>query len=175
MKKAAFFVLMVLSVSFPANADGLSPLAPMAKPKLYRLDLPGKSFALEIDLSGFAVRKMPGDSDQASLEGSNKATGLNVSVFIEKAAKDGDAKVAREFYWNRLQSSPLKGEDVKFSERNGAAILEYIIKMVSWKNINMYLSHDGFWIDIHLSKISFRPSDEKSFEAILNSAHIVEK
>ena len=175
MKKVAFFVLMVVSASFPVNSKGPNPLPPEAKPKLYRLELPGKFWALEIDLSGFAVRKMPGDSDQASLEGSNMATGLNISVFIEKAAKDGDAKIARDFYWKRLQSSPLKGEDVKFSERNDAAIVEYTVKMVNWKNVNMYLSYDGYWIDIHLSKISFRASDEKSFEAILNSARIVEK
>lgn len=144
--------------------------------KPYELAIPGKNWAVEIKLpSSFTVEapEISPDGEQAKLSGSDQATGLQLSLFLEKAASEGDAKVARAFYWKRMQASPLKMDDVRFSERNGAAVLEYIVKEVSWKNMNVYLSHDGYWVDLHLSKIQFRSADQEYFEAILNSVSIV--
>ncbi len=144
--------------------------------KAYELAIPGKDWAVEIKLPpGFVVEKpeVSPDGERARLAGSDEATGLQLSLFLEKAATDGDAKVARDFFWKRTQASPLKMDDVRFSERNGAAVLEYIVKRVSWKNMNVYLSHDGYWVDLHLSKIQFRPADQEYFEAIMNSVRIV--
>jgi hypothetical protein len=117
--------------------------------------------------------KSPQMASEPELAGSDQATGLQLSLFLERAATEGDAEVAREFYWKRMQASPFKMEDVRFSERNGAAVLEYIVKEASWKNMNLYLSHDGYWVDLHISKILFRSADKEYFDAVLNNIKIV--
>jgi hypothetical protein len=142
----------------------------------YELALPGKEWAIELKLpSGFAIGapEISPDGERARLAGSDQATGLQLSLFLERAATEGDAEVAREFYWKRMQASPFKMEDVRFSERNGAAVLEYIVKEASWKNMNLYLSHDGYWVDLHISKILFRSADKEYFDAVLNNIKIV--
>lgn len=144
--------------------------------KAYELSIPGKNWAIEIKLPpSFAVEatEISPDGEQAKLSGSDQATGLQLSLFLEKAASEGDSKVARDFYWKRMQASPLKMDDVRLYEKNGAAVLEYIVKEVNWKNINVYLAHDSYWVDLHLSKIQFRSSDQESFEAILNNIKII--
>jgi hypothetical protein len=144
--------------------------------KAYKLAIPGKNWAVEIKLpSSFSIEspEVSPDGERAKLSGSEEATGLQLSLFLEKAPTEGDAAAARDFYWKRMQASPLKMEDVRFSEKNGAAILEYIVKEISWKNANLYLSHDGYWADLHLSKMLFRDADQGYFETILNSVRIV--
>ena len=176
---AAFSVFLTVAV-FGAWAERPGILPNVPEKNTYTVAIPGRSWSVEISLPpSFTVEEpeISSDGERAKLAGSNPSTGLQLSLFLEKAAAEGDAKVAREYYWKLMQASPLKKEEVQFSERGGAAILEYIVKEASrkkidWKNMNLYLSHDGYWVDVHLSKILFRSTDQGSFDEILNSVKI---
>jgi len=181
MKKKIVFAAFLITAIFAAWAERPSALLNGLEQNAYTLAIPGKSWSIEIKLpSSFVVEEpeISSDGERAKLAGNNQSTGLQLSLFLEKAATEGDAKVAREYYWKRMQASPLKMEEVQLSERFGAAILEYIVKEVSgkkidWKNMHLYLSHDGYWVDVHLSKMIFRSTDREYFDQVLNSVKIV--
>jgi hypothetical protein len=86
---------------------------------------PAKPWSLVMDLPGFQFDQRESSRDGTGLMvmGSNRETGLIISVYMEKAAKEGDA-----------------------------------------------VSHDGVWVDVHLSKAKFDPDQWPLFEAVMDSA-----
>lgn len=66
------------------------------------------------------------------------------------------------------------------SESGEMAIVEYLINQyqgikINQKNINAYLSKDGIWVDVHLSKTSYQSVNKKLFDDILISIKFNEK
>jgi len=142
-----------------------------------RLTFPGRSWSLVLDLPGFALKPQERTRDGIMIEGENPRTHLIVSVFLEDAARTGDAAACRKHYWKKVRKSPLTMTEVALSERSGMALVEYLIPEfqglpVRQKNVNAYLSHDGVWIDIHLSKVLATRSDQTLFDAVLRSVLI---
>jgi hypothetical protein len=107
----------------------------------------------------------------------DKETGLEISVFLEPAAKPGDSTVARGFYWDRAQRIPLPMEQVKFSKSGDIAMFEYAITKarghtLNMRSINLFLVHEGVWIDVHISKALVTEKDQPVFEQIIKSVKI---
>ncbi len=146
------------------------------------LAFPGKAWSLVVDLPGCKMKR-PQVYDEGTgvvIEGLNKKTGMNVSIFMEKAPRPGDARVCRDFYWKRLQEAPLPMHTgkVRFTVRADKAIIDsvdpdFMGTNVGRKNVNAYMSHDGVWVDIHLSMLPYTAQDARLFEEILGSVRIV--
>ena len=145
------------------------------------LTLPDISWSLEIAVSGFTIKekKINDRADGAMLMAENAQTRVSLSAFIEKAAKPGDSKACREHYWKLTKRSPLKMKEVRMYESGPMAIVEYLIPevgtvKVNQKHINAYLAVGDYWIDVHLSQISFKPGTEDPFSSILEHIGINE-
>ncbi len=143
------------------------------------LTLPQLKWQVAIDVPGFAleIKEYSKNDEGAHLVAVNETSGLNLSLFLEKAASPGDAKAARDHYWSRVKQSLLPKSDIKLWEREGMAIAEYLVKEIeeiplNQKHLNAYLAHKGYWIDLHISKTLFEPSDEALFQAVLDAVHI---
>jgi tetratricopeptide (TPR) repeat protein len=140
------------------------------------LATPGSSWSLEINTPGFALeqRGFSRDGTAAQLKAVNTENGVIMTAFLEKAETPGDAKKCREYYWSQAQKSPMKKDDIKLSEIGPVALVEYTIKKfedltIDQKNMNAYLSRDGYWVDVHISKTEFKPEDEAVFLSIVKS------
>ena len=137
---------------------------------------PGKNWSLLIDLPGFKREKGMGQ-----YMGSHPETNVTVSIFLEPAAQPGDSTVCRDYYLNKLKASPAKMDDLATSEKGDMAISQYMIKEMmglpmDQQHLNAYISKDGIWIDIHLSKMNWQEeSDRPAFDAILDSVRFEEK
>jgi hypothetical protein len=107
------------------RGEATEPAPPAAGSSLRKLTYPGKPWSLVMDLPGFQFDQRESSRDGTGLMvmGSNRETGLIISVYMEKAAKEGDA-----------------------------------------------VSHDGVWVDVHLSKAKFDPDQWPLFEAVMDSA-----
>jgi hypothetical protein len=46
---------------------------------------------------------------------------------------------------------------------------EYNGQIVNFHSLNAYLAQNGYWIDIHISKVGFTKKDEKTFKIITES------
>lgn len=151
-----------------------------ARDKIH-LTMPDLDWALEIDCPTFEIQKGDFNPDGPSwrLMAKDQRTEVIMSIFVEPAAGDGDYKACRDYYWPLVESSPVIEENIIFSERGEMAIVEYIIKRfrglkINQKNFNVYMARDGFWIDIHLSKLYYRESDQRQFEKVLDGIRIID-
>jgi tetratricopeptide (TPR) repeat protein len=70
-------------------------------------------------------------------------------------------------------------KDVRMYESDPMAIVEYDISSggkatISQKNAHAYLAVGGYWIDVHLSQISFNPKAEDPFAPVLEQIRVNE-
>lgn len=180
LKRLILSVLIALAI-FSINPEVRGALGKESKLKVYRLVIPGKPWALEIALPpGFSVKgpEVSTAGDRVMIFANDINAQLVVSVYLEKAFSEGDAKTAREYYAKKGEASPLIKSDIKQYEMNDAAVGEYMVRefedrKIDQKNMNYYLSHDGCWVDVHISKVLYRPSDKKYFDGILKNVRII--
>ena len=99
----------------------------------------------------------------------NDDTGMIVSVFMEPAADHGDSAAVRTAYWSKAKNSPIPKSNIKQGNSGEYATVEYMVPDVHQKNMNVYIAHDGVWLDIHLSKIGFTDDDQARFDEIVKS------
>jgi hypothetical protein len=64
---------------------------------------------------------------------------------------------------------------VSSSEVGGVSVFEYLIpeyQGIPVRQQNMYAEfvQDGFWVDLHISKVQYDKKERKLFEALINSA-----
>ena len=106
-------------------------------------------------------------------------TGVILSVMLEQS-QQADANSCPAYLQQRIQSVSKLGivaTDVKSSESNSLALVEYTIptmegKSVQQKNIVACAARDGVFVDIHLSKSQFQQSDEALLMDVLNQVQI---
>jgi hypothetical protein len=153
----------------------------LAGSSLRKVTFPGKPWALVLDLPGFEFsdRSARPDGKGISVFGANESTGVIVSIYLEHAAGPGGASACRDYYMSKPKLGRPDRRDVGFSERDNMAIVEYYGPRVgnaaldNQRHLNAFLSHDDIWIDLHLSKADFKPSDRARFDAILSSVRFV--
>jgi len=153
------------------------------------LSLPNTSWNLHVPAVGFVVQRDTSrpDGNARSILAIDQASGINLSVFLERVPAGESGKDCRAYYWERLRNSPVKMEEVRTTERREMAILEYTDKefarrlpeevkkmlgTVEQRHLHAYLAKHGVCIDIHLSK-ALKPGDEAPpFGAILDGVRL---
>ena len=146
-----------------------------------RISIPGEKWAMEVSLPGFNVEQdeLRGDGKGRRIMAGNEKTGYVVSIFLENIPHGETAAQLRDWDASGYKESPLKPTDFKSGEYKEAQTLEYFIKefrgvKVNQKHFNAYIVHAGFWAHVHLSKVDFRPGDEKLFYTIVDSVKFTE-
>ncbi|MFH1702035.1 MAG: tetratricopeptide repeat protein [Nitrospirota bacterium] len=145
----------------------------------FSIALPGDTWAIEIDNLGFDIEKYDFSSEGKSVYvvAENKQIGMIMSIFSEKSPIKGNSKDARKFYWDGAKTHPVPNSEVKKYERGQISFVEYVVKTafgmpLNQKNIYAYLVKNDTWSYIHLSKVDFKPGEEKPFDSVLNSVKI---
>lgn len=161
-----------IEISFAALQNSEHPI---------EIAYPGKTWALTIKSRGFEIKQKQTkpDGDGVMIAATNEENGLIMTVYLEKAAGKGGSKECRDYYWGKAKNSPLPKTDIKMSELNEMALVEYIMpsfqgRTLNQKNVNAYLAKDGVWIDIHISKVLFKPEEWSLFREVLDSVSFKE-
>jgi hypothetical protein len=171
-------VLGLLVVSF-----ALSVLAQTGPPQEKLLiGYPGKSWGLQINSPGFTVDLSQRKEDgRQYLRATNRKTGIEVSVTLEQGSGPADESTCPEFLARRVRSLPagMKATDVQSSRMSDMSVIEYLLPElqkipVRQHNLVGCMTKENVYIDIHLSKIQFNPSDEKLFTELLANVKIIE-
>ena len=169
-------IILAAAVSFAQQA-GLKPGETMFP--VTKLSLPGKDWFVEISTEGFTVQKSgekPGGQGVMFLA-VNEATGVVMSAYLVTAPKAGNSKDVREYYWGYEKKGPLKVEDVKMTDLGEMPLIEYTVKeaqgmQIDQKHYRGFLAKEDVWFDIHLSKVKYKPEEDKLFTSILKSVKI---
>jgi hypothetical protein len=149
-----------------------------------RLDFsaPGVPWILTIPADDFDISKstQAPDGKQAYFLFVSAKTGITASVFIEPANKCVNSKSCRDLV--RTTNLPnVKGpENVLSSEIGDISILEYLLPSFRGQSLrqqNMYAEfvQDGFWVDLHISKVLYTPQDRSLFETLVRSVKFEKK
>lgn len=152
----------------------LNPTANVFSQNTFKM--PKENWSLEINLDDFEIKKeeFSPNNTMFQLSAIDSKNQINLSIFIEKTELKGDKEECREFYWNKAKNSPLAKENLKKYEMENLAIIEHDTKeyngqIVNFHSLNAYLAKNGYWIDIHISKVGFTKKDEKIFKILTES------
>lgn len=182
---ALFFSVLTNGKDVPERALALEMIrgarhVPEPRPALAPLALrfPDKSWALEVDLTGFQsgpVQKT--GSGGVTVFASKERGGLVASVFLEPAEGPETASAACEHYLGHREESPYDRKTLKRGTLGALATVEYLVPEVEGvplrqKNVFACLARDGVWVELHLSKAAFEPADQAAFERILKTVRI---
>jgi hypothetical protein len=105
----------------------------------------------------------------------------NLSVFIEKCEECNNAIECRNMIKNRNLNNPeFEIINVKENSNDSTAELEYIIKAfkginTNQKNYYKEFVKNGFWWDMHLSKMTYEENDSMMAKSIMNKSILVDK
>ena len=97
---------------------------------------------------------------------------INISFFIEPARNCKDSKACRDMVWNAGNPLWEDPQNVVQSEIDGVSYFEFFMPSfqgVQLKQQNMYAEfvRDGFWVDLHISKVLYQPEEHKLFERVI--------
>jgi hypothetical protein len=114
----------------------------------------------------------------------NATTGLNVSFYIEPAGECSTADACRENYWQTRHPSMASAQGMRRFERNGFALLEFHVEYrlpsvqgqtVTQGHVSGHLVRDGYWVDMHLSKMPYTPNDRQTFLDFVDAIRVEPK
>ncbi len=105
----------------------------------------------------------------------NDSTYLNASVWIEPVGKCKTSRECRDMVWKL--GNPAWGEfqNPVLSEIGSVSYFEFYRPSVQGqpvKMLDMYAEFvkDGYWVDLHMSKVLYKKDDHSLFEDFVRSA-----
>jgi len=99
---------------------------------------------------------------------------LNISFFIEPVKDCKDTKACRDMVWKAGNPMWENPQNVILSEIGDVSYFEFFmpsLQGVPFKQQHMYAEFvkDGFWVDLHISKVHYKPEEHELFERIIKS------
>ena len=133
----------------------------------WTLTLPADNFKL-------AEKKMRDDGLGAYFYLTDDKQDINLSMFIEPVKDCRDSKSCRDMIWKLGNSEWVNAQNVVQSQIGDVSTLELMVPRFQGMDIrqqNVYAEFvvDGFWVDMHLSKVLYKPEDHQLFERIIKA------
>lgn len=147
-----------------------------------RISVPGVQGFLELSV-GHADwdAKVRSDGKEVKLQAMNREDHLLISAFLQRVDFPASPEKCREEWWSNTGESDRSrlGEvtDLRQSTRNGIARVEFVWVRIGeaslrQKNLHAYLGVRDLCAEIHLSKVLFKPEDQKLFEELLGTVKL---
>ena len=133
----------------------------------WTLTMPANSFKL-------AERQMKPDGSGAYFYLTDETQNINLSMYIEPAKACKDSKSCRDMVWKAGNPAWQNPKNVVQSDIGGVSTFEFLLPSFQGMPIqqqNMYAEFvvDGFWVDMHLSKVLYKPEEHQLFERIIKA------
>lgn len=159
---------------------GPAPSIPSTAHAPLRVGIPGKPWRLVLDLPGhrMAAPRLEEDASLLVILGEDGDTGIAVSLVFERLAEPRNARDCLE-HDRRLTRgrSPVTRAGVKSLPHPEAAVVGYAVEgsqdgALHQQHLNAYLHHDGYCIDVHLSKEAGPIRDEGLLEEAMGTIRL---
>ena len=146
------------------------------------ISVPGVSGALEFDPgpTAWEARVRP-DGKEIQLQAMGRSDHLLVTAFLQRMTFAASAERCRDEWWPSTEKGTrehhVKMDHLQQSSQNGIARVEYTIPElqgmpVRQKTVHAYLGARDLCAEIHLSKVLFKPEDQKLFDEVLATARL---
>ena len=169
---------------FPLSAAGLISVILLASAsssysvaqEQLTLLVPGAPWSLVLPKGGFDMQpaKISPDGKQGSFSASDKAAGLNVSFFVEPASKCHSSRECRDMVQKAGFARMGTVENISASELGDVSIVECFVpefKGAPVKQQHLFAEFvvQGYWVDMHVSKVLYKQADRALLEALVRS------
>jgi tetratricopeptide (TPR) repeat protein len=145
-----------------------------------RIWIPGVKGVLEMDVGASSWKRLVrSDGLETKLEAMERPDNLLITAFLQKVNFSASAENCRKDWWPKTKKNPLKRENLRETDvKDGIARVEFVIHRfrdapVEQKNIHAYLGSGNLCAEVHLSKVQFQPEDQKLFEDVLSTVHLL--
>ena len=169
MKKLTTVIAALLLLSFVATAA-------TSQEKRLEFTLAEAPWTLTIPADNFklAEKKMRDDGVGAYFYLTDEKQDINLSMFIEPVKDCRDSRSCRDMIWKLGNPEWVNPQNVMQSQIGSISTLELMVPKFQGMEIkqqNVYAEFvvAGFWVDMHLSKVLYKPEDHKLFERIVSS------
>ena len=142
--------------------------------------VPGVKGNLTIDVGAVKpeTRVRP-DGKEVQLRALGRTDGLEISAFLQHVTFPASPEKCRDAWWPGTKNGVvLQRDDLQeLPAKDGIARVEFIVPefkgtKVRQKNVHAYLGGGELCAEIHLSKVSYKPSDQKLFDDLLSTAKL---
>jgi hypothetical protein len=121
-----------------------------------------------------AQRQFKPDGRSAYFMLNDNKSNLNVSFFIEPVQNCNSSKACRDMVWKLGNPSWENPQNFSQSQLGDIYYFEFLIPSFRGQPIkqqNMYAEFvvDGYWVDLHISKVLYESSDHRLFEELVKS------
>jgi CRISPR/Cas system-associated protein endoribonuclease Cas2 len=169
------FLLLFLGFSTAA-------LAQKANGAKLEVTMVNEPWTVGFDIKDFSVKENRLQPDgRVYLLAENEKTMVTLSVYLERVQGSASASGCQETQKARLDEKvEYRREKIETRQSADMEIVEYTIPEfggvpVQQRNLFACLPKDDVYVDIHLSKVLFKPAEERLFTEILNSVHFLPK
>lgn len=149
---------------------------PSAQEKRLEFTIPDVPWTLTIPADNFqlAQKQMRDDGRGAYYFLVDEKQNLNLSMYIEPVKDCKDSKSCRDMIWKLGNPEWGKPENVVKNEIGDVSVLELMVPKFQGMDVrqqNVYAEFvvDGFWVDMHISKMLYKPEEHQLFERIIKS------
>jgi hypothetical protein len=110
----------------------------------------------------------------------NEKEGMTVSLFIEPAVKCKTSAECRDFVWKTGNPKWGKVQDVVQSKIGDVSYFEFFRPTVQGQPLEIFdmyaeFVEDGYWVDLHISKVQYKKEDHKLFENFVKAVRFISK
>ena len=138
--------------------------------------VPGAPWTLTLPAGDFvlAQRQEKPDGSGAYFYLTSEQSHLNVSFYIEPVSKCKDSKACRDMVKKQGNPAWEKPQNFISSQIGDVSYFEFLVpsfRGMPVKQQNMYVEFvvDGYWVDLHISKVLYEPKDHVLFEELVKS------
>jgi len=145
-----------------------------------RISIPGVRgvFTLDVGPTTWEAH-VRSDGKETQLRAMGRPDNLLITAFLQKVEFPASAEECRAQWWpGAAKNMSFKREEAHQSEKDGIALVEYVIPEVEGlpvhqKNVHAYLGGHDLCAEVHLSKVSFVPGDQKLFDEVLATLRLL--
>lgn len=145
-----------------------------------RIWIPGVRGVLVLDVGPSPwLSKVRPDGVETGLAAMDRPDDLLITAFLQKVNFPASAESCRNDWWPRSRKAKIKRSDVQEPEmKDGIARVEYIVhefkgRRFEQKVVHAYMGSGNLCAEIHLSKVEFKPEDQRLFEEVLATARLL--
>jgi tetratricopeptide (TPR) repeat protein len=169
--KTSALVVLFCSLSALAQAGKSSPI---------QMTIPGVKGILEFDIGPTTPEiSLRPDGREVQLRAFGRPDGLEITAFLQRVAFPASAEKCRDAWWPDTKKGPFQRDNLQETVvKDGIARVEFVVPefqgmKVQQKNIHAYVGGGDLCAEIHLSKVAFKPGDQKLFEGLLASVKLL--
>jgi hypothetical protein len=139
----------------------------------WTVSLAGASLAIE-------RQQVKPDGQQGYFVLTDSKNNITVSLFIEPVVKCKSSKECRDYVWKLGNPAWKNPENVVLSQIGDISCLELMVPEWEGRKLrqqNLYAEFvlDNYWVDLHISKVLYKPEEHKLFEDIVKSVKFASK